>query len=196
MRVLDDILLGGLETCTVLQSDDAVILKKEKGTCLIGGIVRNGDLCTIGDVCEIRRLAGIDTERLIVDLAYGYKAGLILCIEIIEVWLVLEIVCLDLTLLGREVRLYIIVVGYNFNVYTGSRKVILRSLEDLCVRAWGGTDLDVNRLSERLDGIGCLRSCGRRLSSSLCRSFACSLCRCLGCSSGRSSCSSCLWCAG
>ena len=195
VRILDDILLGGLETSTILQGDDTIILQEEKRTCLVGGIVRNRDLCTIGDVCEIRRLAGVDTERLIVDLAYRYEAGLVLCIEVIEVWLVLEVVCLDLTLLGREVRLYIIVVGYNFNVYTSGRKVILRCLEDLCVWAWCRTDLDVDRLSERLDGVGCLCSSGGRLSS-LCRRFRCSLCRCLGCSGGRSSCSGCLWCAG
>ena len=196
MRVLNDILLGGLETGTVLQSDDAVVLKKEKGTCLVGGIVRNGDLCTIGDVCKIRRLAGIDAERLIMDLTYRYQACLVLCIEIIEVWLVLEVVCLDLTLLGREVRLYIVVIGDDLDVYTSSRKVILCSLEDLCVRAWGRTDLDIDRLSERLDGIGCLCSSGGRLRSSLCRSLACSCSRCFGCSGSRSSCSGCLWCAG
>ena len=192
MRILDDILLGGLETSTILQGDDTVILQEEKRTCLVGGIVRNRDLCTIGDVCEIRRLAGVDTERLIVDLAYRYEAGLVLCIEVIEVWLVLEVVCLDLTLLGCEVRLYIIVIGDDLDVYTSGRKVILRCLEDLCVRAWCRTDLDVDRLSERLDGVRCLCSSGGRLSSRL----GCSLCRSLCCSGGRSSCRGCLWCAG
>jgi len=136
MRVLCDILLRSRKTCAILQCDDAIVLKKKQCSCLIRRIIRNGDCRTIRDVCKIRGLAGIDAKRLIVNLADGNNVCALFLIEIIKIWCVLEIVCIDLALINSKIRLYIIIIGDDLNVYTSGRQRILCCLENLSVRRW------------------------------------------------------------
>ena len=51
------------------------------------------------------------------NLSYRDNMGVVLLVEIIEIRLMLEIVCLNLSLVCGKVRLYIVVVGHDLNVH-------------------------------------------------------------------------------
>ena len=117
MRVLYNILLGCRKTCAVLQLNDTVCLQKEKRSGLIGGIVRNRNLCAVLNIFQILGLSCIDSERLIVNLSYRNNMGVVFLIEIIQIRLMLEIVCINLSFIRSNIRLNVIIIGYDFNLH-------------------------------------------------------------------------------
>ena len=97
-----------------LQGDQTLCGKELECAGFVCGIVRYGNGGTIRQSGEGIYSAAIDGERLIVNLCNGYEVGLVFLIEGIEVRLMLEVVCVYLTVLRELVRRY--VIGHDLDV--------------------------------------------------------------------------------
>ena len=63
-RVVDDVLYGGIETNTLSQGNETVVSQQLQSAGFVGWVVRNSDLCAVGNVGEVVALACVNAQRL------------------------------------------------------------------------------------------------------------------------------------
>ena len=170
MGVLGDVVDGGGQTGAVTHGDQTLSGQQLQGAGLVGGVVGHGDRCAVSDVGEVAALARVDAERLIVDSADADEVGAVLLVEAVEVGGVLEVVSVNLAVLGHKVGLDVIAELNDLKVDALLRQNLLGHIQDLGVGRGGGGDLQ-GRAGQVAGGLGSLRrSCGALGGGSLRRS--------------------------
>ena len=80
-----------------IQCDQSLSLKQKESSRLICRIIRNADGIAVCYLVQRRFLAGLDAERLIVDLACVYQMSALLFVECVQVVDMLEVVRIQFT---------------------------------------------------------------------------------------------------
>ena len=133
MWILSDVIDRCVDTCAILQCDDAIILQKKQCSCLVGCIVWYCDRIAVCDLIQALLCSRIDTEWLIVDLTCNCKVCALLLIEAFQIWYMLEVVGIEVSAFYHFVWLYIVIKDSHLQIIALLLKLILCILQNLSV---------------------------------------------------------------
>ena len=152
MGVFGDVVDCSGQTGAVADGDQALGGQQLQSAGLVGGVVGHGDGRAVRNVCQIIALARIDAERLIVDRADADQMGAVFLVEAVEVGGVLEVVGVNLAVLGDEVGLDVVAELNNLEVDALLGQNLLGHIQNLGVGRGGGGDLQGR--TGQLTGLG------------------------------------------
>ena len=72
-RILDDIFYCSIDACILIKYKESFLCEEEQCSCFVCNVVGNCDDRTLGKLLKIINPACINTERFIVNGAYGYE---------------------------------------------------------------------------------------------------------------------------
>ena len=142
--VLLDVVDGSGQAGAVTDGDDALGGQQLQSAGLVGGIVGHGDGSAVSDVLQVVALARIDAERLVVDGADADQMGAVLLVEALEVGAMLEVVGVNLALLGGGVGQDVVgELGDGELVALLLENLLDRAVQNLSVGRGGSADIDL-----------------------------------------------------
>ena len=101
-----------------------------------------GGVCLAFDRCQTVLLAAVDAHRLHVDAGNRHQMGAVLCIEVVQIRLMLEIVGIALAVLNDVVGNDVVVVLLNIQRDALFGQNVLADLQNLAVRSRSSSAAD------------------------------------------------------
>ncbi|MNT06868.1 hypothetical protein D3C72_1415510 [compost metagenome] len=113
-----------------------MLLQQQQGAAAIGGIIGDGNGCTVLQILDVLDLAGIGAKGLHVHLAIGngHDAALAVLVVAVEVRLVLEEVGIELLVFDGGIGLHIVAELLDLQVHALSLELGLDEIQDFGVR--------------------------------------------------------------
>ena len=146
LGVLGYIQHGSGEGDALLELDEALSLQQKQRAGFVCAVVGYGDGAAVGDSGEVRGLACVDAEGLVVYFAYRYQMGAVLLVEVLEVRGMLEVVGVQIPLLQCGVGQHIVGELHHLKVIARRLELILYSIEYLRMGGDGSAYLDLYKL--------------------------------------------------
>lgn len=104
----NDIVYSSGYANAILKGDQALLLKKKQSACFVGCIVGNSNLSAVLQLLEIGDALGVDAHGLKMNCGYGNKVSALFLVEVLQVGAMLEVVCVNVAVLGYIIGLNVV----------------------------------------------------------------------------------------